>query len=201
MIGLKVIPVIKPPSWQNIVKQIEFGTAVGLTQTAKDGQKAVVDALAGTFTLRGNWWQQSNKFGIKIKPATKNDLSSEVRTAADWLELHETGGDKTRKGGGRLTIPTDNVRRNKRMIIPRAQRPMALKGKNTFIETTKRGETVLFKRVGRGKNQKIVALYILEPKVRIRKQSTFYAPIQAVVKRNLDRNIKAGIEKALATAR
>ena len=200
MIGLKVIQTLKPPGWASIVKQLEFGTAVGLTKTAKDAQQGVVSALQGTFTLRGNWWQQSNKFGIKIKPATKTDLSSEVRTLADWLEIHETGGDKTARGG-RVAVPTDNVRRNKRMIIPRAQRPAQLRGKNTFVEKTKSGETVLFKRVGRGKSQKIVALYILEPKVRIRKQSTFYEPIQRIVAANLDRNIKAGIQKALATAR
>jgi len=201
MIGLKIIQTLKPPSWQNIVKQLEFGTAGGLTKTAKDAQQGVVSALQGTFTLRGNWWNQSNKFGIKVKPATKNDLSSEVRTAADWLELHETGGDKTGRSGGRITVPTDNVRRNKRLIIPRAQRPQALKGKNSFIATNTRGETILYRRVGRGKNQKIVALYILEKKVRIRKQSTFYAPIEAIVKRNLDTNRRAGIQKALATAK
>ena len=87
------------------------------------------------------------------------------------------------------------------MIIPRAQRPAQLRGKNTFVEKTKSGETVLFRRVGRGKSQKIVALYILEPKVRIRKQSTFYEPIKRIVARNLDTNIRAGIQKALATAK
>lgn len=201
MIAISTRIIQRPPSAESIMKQINFGTAVGLTKTAKDGQAAVVSALGSTFTLRGNWFQQSNKFGIRIKSATKTDLSAAVQTNADWLELHETGGDKTRHGGGRLTVPTDNVRRNKRLIIPRSQRPQALRSKNTFIKVTKRGETVLFKRVGRGKNAKIVALYILESKVRIRKESTFYEPIQKIVAKNLSRNIEAGIQKALATAR
>jgi hypothetical protein len=197
MIGLKIIQTARPPSWQNIVKQIEFGTAVGLTQTAKDGQKASQDALRGTFIIR-NKWPEIGPYAIKIKPATKNDLASEVRTAADWLVAHETGEDKKAKSGD-VAVPTDQVRRNKRLIIPRGQRPRGL-GDKVFVLKTKHGP-VLAQRISRGKRKGLIVLYGLEKSVRIRKQSTFYAPIQAVVKRNLDRNIKAGIERALATAK
>jgi hypothetical protein len=179
------------------VKQLEFGTAVGLTQTAKDGQKAVQDALRGTFTIR-NKWPEIGPYAIKIKPATKNDLSSEVRTAADWLAVHETGGDKTAKSGD-VAVPTDQVRRNKRLIIPRGQRPKGL-GAKVFVLQTKHGP-VLAQRISRGKRKGLIILYGLEKSVRIKKQSTFFSPIEAIVKRNLDKNIKAGIQKALATAR
>jgi hypothetical protein len=83
-----------PPSAEKIYSNIRFGTAMGLTKTAKDGQSAVLGALKGTFTLRGSWFQPGNKFGIKIKAATKDDLSAEVRTMADWLKIHEDGGIK-----------------------------------------------------------------------------------------------------------
>jgi hypothetical protein len=191
--------VIKNFSPNEIIKQVNYGTAVGLTNTAKDGQTAVLKALGDTFTLRGQWFKQSMKYGIRIDMARKDKLQAAVKTAADWLEIHEKGGIKTSSAGHDLAIPTGEVRRNKRMIIPTAQRPRALREKKgIFILQTKNGR-VLFQRKGKGKNSKIVALYNLEPRARIKKASTFYEPIEKVVKRNLAGNIKAGIAKAFAT--
>lgn len=197
------LKLVQKPAVDKIVRNMNFGVALGLTETAKQGQSAVQNSLKGTFTLRGNWWQQSNKFGIKVKPARRDDLSAEVRTNADWLELHEKGGTKTARGGS-IAIPTENVRRNKRQIIPRAQRPGALRGKNTFVIKTAKGR-VLFQRFKRkvgtynGKPTRIKALYNLEPRASIRKQSTFFDPIDRVVKRRLDANIQVGLRKAFAT--
>lgn len=196
-IGLRLVK--RPPAVEKIIKNLNYGTAVGLTKTAKEGQAAVVASLGSTFTLRGNWWQQSNKFGIKIKPATREDLQAEVRTQADWLEIHEQGGTKTARGG-RLAIPTENVRRNKRQIIARANRPSALRGKRTFIIKTSKGD-VLYQRKYYGKRSVIVPLYNLEPRARIKKQSTFFDPIERIVKKNLHRNIEMEVRKALATMR
>jgi hypothetical protein len=187
-----------PPSADKIYKNIQFGTAMGLTQTAKDGQSAVLSSLKSTFTLRNDWAQPSNKFGIKIKPATKDDLSAEVRTNADWLKIHEEGGIKHAQSG-RLAIPTDNVRRNKRLIIPRNQRPKGLAGK-AFVLMTKKGP-VLAQRISRGKRKGLIVLYGLETSARIKKQSTFYEPIRKVVAARLNINIEAGIQKALDTMR
>ena len=76
---------------QSLQKQAVFATAVALTNTAKDAQADVLDSLAQTFTLRGKWFAPSNKFGIKVKTARKDDLQSAVYTDADWLIPHETG--------------------------------------------------------------------------------------------------------------
>src|SRR5688500_13708840 len=102
------------------MRNINFGLARGLTRTAKDGQQAVLGAVGGKFTLRSTWFQQNMRHGIKVKPARPHDLSAEVHTLANWLEKHETGKDKTAQGGA-VAVPTDQVRRNKRLIIPRAQ--------------------------------------------------------------------------------
>lgn len=185
-----------PPSAEKIMKNINFGTAKGLTQTAKEGQSAVVGALKGTFTLRGKWFEQSNRFGIKITPATKTKLTSEVKTAADWLEPHEEGKDKTPQGNT-LAVPTDQVRRNKRLIIPRGQRPKGLAAK-AFVLQTKRGP-VLAQRLKRGKRKGLIILYGLEKSVKIKKQSTFYDPIRKVIDRRLEKNIRDGIAFALKT--
>jgi hypothetical protein len=197
--GFSLKQITKPPGADKIIKNIEFGIAVGLTRTAKDGQAAVRGALKGHFTLR-NQWAEKGPYAIQIKPATKTDLESEVRTRADWLVLHEQGLTKTAKGGRRLAIPTENVRRNKRLIIPKAQRPGALRDKRTFIIKTSKGD-VLFQRRGKGKNSKLFALYDLEPKAKIKRVPVFHDPIDKVVKRRLNPNVEAEIRKALATMR
>lgn len=199
-VPITVKPVERPPSAAKIDKNLRFGIAKGLTDTAKEGQRAVLGALKGTFTIRGGWSNPSNRFGIKIKPAKRDDLSAEVRTRADWLELHEKGGTKRGRGGGRIAVPTENVRRTKRDIISRANRPGGLRNKRTFVIKTKRGD-VLYQRKYKGKRSHIVALYNLEPRVQIKKRSTFFEPVSKVVRRRVERNVVAGMRHAIATMR
>lgn len=216
MIPVRVKLEKPPPNAAKIMKQINFGVATGLTKTAKEGQKASHGALRGTFTLRGNWYAQSNKFGIKVKPAKRDDLSAEVRTQADWLELHEKGGTKTARGGT-LAIPQTAIRpRGSTKKIVTRLKPRNLK--RTFVIKTKSGP-VLFQRVntyirhqgptlkgGPTRRRKrtgsdIQAVYSFEPRARIRKQSTFFKPIDTVVRRRLRTNIDAAVNKAFATMR
>jgi len=186
------------PSAEKIMKNIDFGTAKGLTKTAKQGQSAVVDALQSNFTLRGTWFNQNMRHGIKITPARKDKLQSSVHTLADWLEPHETGKDKTPRGGN-LAVPTDQVRRNKRSIIPKGQRPRGLAAK-AFVLQTKKGP-VLAQRLIKGKRKGLIILYGLEPQVKIKKRPTFRVPIEKVVKSNLKSNIAEGINDAIRTMR
>lgn len=197
--NIHVKTVERPPAAEKIVKNLNFGIARGLTRTAKDGQSAVLGALRGTFTLRGTWFNQNMRHGIKIKPAKPNDLVSEVRTLADWLEPHETGKDKAAFKGTHVVVPTDQVRRNKRLVIPRGQRPLGL-GSKAFVLQTKKGP-VLAQRITRGKRKGIIILYGLEKKVKIRKQSTFYEPIEKAVKRRGQKYIEDSIADALRTMR
>lgn len=196
---IHVHTVERPPAADKIVKNINFGTARGLTRIAKDGQSAVLGALRGTFTLRGSWFQQQNRFGIKIKPAKPNDLVSAVQTRANWIEPHEEGHEKEPIKGSHVAVPTDQVRRNKRLIIPRGQRPPGL-GSKAFVLQTKKGP-VLAQRITRGKRKGLIVLYGLERKVKIRKQPTFYEPIEKAVKRRGERAILESIEDALRTMR
>lgn len=181
-----------------VIKQVNYGTAVGLTRTAQKGQEAVVGALGSAFTLRGNWFQKQNKYGIKITPAKPDNLESQVKTLADWLALHETGGTKTAQGD--VAVPTDQVRRNKKLIIPRAQRPRGL-GAKAFIIQTKHGP-VLAARKGRGKNKQLVFLYNLKKSVPIKKQSTFFEPLEKLIKSGeTGRQMAVEIQKALDNIR
>jgi hypothetical protein len=187
---------------EKINKQMDFGTAVGLTRTAKRGQEAVRGALRGTFTLRGSWFEQQNKFGIKVKPATKTDLKSAVWTDADWLKIHEEGGDKSGKGGHRVAVPTVLFRpRSSTRKITRAMRPgVLLASGKAFIVKTDRGEVVAMHK-GRGDNERLQILYGLEGRVHVKKQSTFFEPIRKVVDRFLKYDVAEGIAYAWRTAK
>lgn len=184
---------------KKIAKQFAFASAQALTKTAKEAQIAIIDQLPEHFTLRGNWFQPGYKFGIKIKPAKKDNLKAIVGTDADWLEKFETGADKTPRNKF-LAIPTDNVRRSKRQIIQRGQRPGALRGKGDVVLQTKSGP-VLFVRQGRGKNKRLVALYNLEVKAKIRKNSAVIEPAVKVINGRLYKNFSESFIKALKTAR
>lgn len=178
----------------NLDKQISFATAQALTAVAKEAQTDVIATIEKTFTTRGKWYLPSNKFGIKIKAATKADLTAEVKTAADWLALHETGGVKTPQGKN-LAVPTTNVRRTKRQIITKGQRPKNLK--RAFIINTRSGP-VLFQR----KNKTtIVALYDLEPRVKIKKESTVIAPTVETVQKRFDAIFAERLANAVRTAK
>lgn len=187
-----------PFTTAQVMKQVNFGTARGLTQTAKDGQAASVSEIKEKFTTRGNWFNQNMRHGIRIKSAKPADLKADVHTDADWLEPHERGGTKTGRGN-RLGVPTFAMRpRGSKKILSARLRPKALlaAGK-AFIMQTPRGEVIA--RV-KGKDR-VEVLYGLEPSVKIKRTSTFYDPIRKVVDKNLKPNIDAGISHAFRTAR
>lgn len=184
----------------NLAKQVAFALSATLTALAKEAQTASVSSIESTFTVRNNWDKPSNAMGIKALPASKDDLSAAVVTRADWLTGHEEGEDKrpTRLGGN-LAIPTEDVRRTKRDIIQRGQRPRALAGK-AFVLKTRNGP-VLAKWQGRGKNKRLVILYRLKSHARIRKQSTVVAPTVKVFEKRFNPAFEQQLRKAIATAR
>jgi hypothetical protein len=203
MIDLIIKLIKAPPSADKLISNIRFGTAVGLTRTAKAAQAASVSAIQSAFTVRSNWYQQSNKFGIRITPATKQKLQSSVHTLAYWLEPHERGGKKTsRRPSGMLAVPQINVRRTKRQIIPKAQRPRNLKG--SFVIPTRSGPMIFIRAKRRSKagvregyDPNLRAYYALEPSVHLKRQSTFFDPIQKTVEQQLKQNIIREVENAL----
>lgn len=184
---------------EKVAKQMTFAAASALTKTAKEGQAAVIENLPKEFTLRTNWFEPKMRFGIRIKPAKKNSLRAEVGTDAEWLDKFETGKDKTPKNRF-LAIPMDNVRRNKKQLIQKSQRPAGLRGRGDVVLQTKSGP-VLFQRQGRGKKKRLVALYNLETKAKIRKVSPVLTPVVKIVKGRLMRNFNEEFIKALKTAK
>lgn len=185
---------------EKVAKQATFAAVKAINSIAKEGQSAVIDdELPKDFTLRTNWYKPSNRFGIRVRFANKNKLRAEVGTDAEFLDKFETGNDKTPKNEF-LAIPTDNVRRNKKQLIQRLQRPQGLRGRGDVVLPTKSGP-MLFQRQGRGKNKRLVALYNLEKRAKIQKLSPVIAPVVRVVNGKLMRNFNEEFIKALKTAR
>ncbi len=188
----------------DVKKQVAFGTAAALTATAKEAQKAVVGQLFDTFTIRGTWYLQSNEFGIRIKPADKRDDPpvAEVKTAADWLLLHETGGVK-QANGGRVAVPQQVVS-SRAAKIPASKRPRALS--KAFVLPTSSGPA-LFKRLKspsekvKGPDKRLLLLYTLENSVTIRKQPVFFPTVKKVYDERFQENLGKWLDKAFQTAR
>lgn len=184
----------------NVAKQVTFALAQTLTGVVKEAQGVSISNVESTFTVRNNWDKPSNAMGIKALPATKTDLSAALVTRADWLIPHEGGEDKTPEGRA-LAIPSKNVRRSKRDIIQRSQRPKALRGKRDVVLRLKGGGLGLFQRKGRGRNGKLVFLYTLAERARIRRQPTVVEPAVKVFERKFDKLFFDNLRKALRSAR
>jgi hypothetical protein len=179
-------------------RQLTYAAARALTKTAQDSQAASIDAIRRTFTTRGSWYQPSSRFGVRITPATVGRLESSVKTAADWLIPHETGEDKVAQGGGMLAIPMvgrGRPRPSQRSKVRRDLKPAALGQRGVVIET-RRGP-VLFAR----QDKRLVAMYGLERRARIRKRSTVIEPTIETVAKNFGDNLGAAITEALRTAK
>ena len=189
------------PSAAKIIKNLDFGTAVGLTKTAKEGQAAVFGAVKGTFKGPNNWLR--SPIGIKITPATPRTLRSEVKTSAKFLPLQDEGGTKL-PYGNHLCIPATKGPLAGRRRIPPNMRPKALmdSGKG-FITTTKSGTKIMGVRglKSRGKYAGFTIMYVMVPKANIKAAKVFHDPIQKVVDRRLGLNIRNGIDHALKTMR
>lgn len=195
----------RPPSAEKLLKNITFGIAVGLTKTAKEGQAAVVGAIGGKFNNRTPWYKGGSPIAIKITPATREKLESEVKTAARFLPLQDVGGIKLPYGKD-LAMPADIGPLKGKKRIPENLRPGNLKntfGRDKVVEiTTKSGTRLLCVRGDTRTSQwsqQLVPMYVLIKRARIKPAEVFHEPIQKVVDRRLAKNIGEGINKALAT--
>lgn len=175
-------------------KQLPFAYAKALTMTAQDVQKTVLETLPSTFTLRTGWWKPSNKYGFKVKAATKTNLQSEVYTIAPWMILQEEGGTQTPRKKF-LAIPTDQVKRTKRDLIRATQKPYALK--RSFIVTTKTGQKLLLQR--KSKNT-IQTMYVFEKKAEIKPVLHFYRTGQIMALARFKVNFAQAFSEAIRTA-
>jgi hypothetical protein len=180
----------------NIEKQTTYGISIGLNKLAEHIRKSELESAKQEFTLRGKWYQPKNRYGFNIKYANKSYPVATVFTRADWLALHTEGGVKS--SSGRLAIPTADVKRNKQDMVKRGSKPRAIKG--SFLMHTQKGDAIAVRK-GRGKSKKLVIMYWLEDKARIKKRFDFNKIGEKVYERNAQRYLSEGIAHAWRTAK
>ena len=182
-------------------KQIVFAAAKSLTQVAKESQKAVIDGIQGDFTIRSDWYLPSRKYGIRIKTATKQDLSAEVKSSADWLAAQELGQTHTPRGGRQeIAVPTSAIQPTGREVIRRPLRPRGSKNRKAFIITSHRGNRLLVKRVG-PRPQDIIVLYVLERSAPRKKKTPMTTAVKRTVEQRFGSIFNRNLKDAIATAK
>ena len=142
-------------------KQIPFAVAKTLTNVAQKSQDEVRKSIKEKFFIR----KKSGGFesSIRIKPATKSNLTAEVYTMAAFAALQQTGGTKKAKDG-RLAIPSyQSINQVKKRSDSNS--PSSYLAGDAFKMKTKSGQGVIAQR--KGKELKI--LYFLHKSADINK--------------------------------
>jgi len=174
-------------------KQLPFALSKAINQVAKEVVKAEQQEIRSIFTVR-NQWPEKGPLSVRIvRYAKKGDLTAVLSSGATFLSLHVTGGTKTPRGQ-HIAVPTAAVRRTKRDIIRKQDRPRNIKG--SFVVPTSRGPML-----ARRKGKQIDLLYGLERSARIKPTFRWYETAQQTVDRTWRREIEQAIEYAIKTAR
>jgi hypothetical protein len=184
-------------------KNTRFALGSSLTKTAKLGQAASIKEIQSDFTIRTGWL--NSPFGIKVQPATKDNLTAVIGTAADWLEKfvqQPAGAIYINPPQGRfLAVPLEGARRTKRGLIARSARPRAIIGKGDFIIITKHGERILYQRRGRGVRSQMIPMYLLIHEAKIREKDILFGPVTRAFEQNFTRILAEQTEIAFKTAK
>lgn len=195
---------------RQIPRAIVHATKQTCIATVQESQKVVQAKIKSVFVVRGNWYLESNRFGIHVRyPRSRDDLSARLETAADWLEEHETSGTRTPdRHEGHLAVPQVGAARPSiGSVVPAALKPRrilpnaSLIGSRALIRTsgrssTNQGKRFTFKQTPFFLNRKGTAIferlpgnhlklfYTLTRSSHIKKESTVTEPtIETVVTR------------------
>ena len=143
-------------------RQIPFIAAKSLTNVAQKSQAEVKKHIRDEFHIR----KKSGGFesSIRIKPANKKNLTSEVYTMAAFASLQQTGGKKKARDG-RLAIPIyNNIKDVKRKTAKNS--PSAYLAGDAFKMRTKSGKEVIAQR----KRGSLKILYFLRKEADVEKR-------------------------------
>ena len=143
-------------------RQIPFIAAKSLTNVAQKSQTEVKKHIRDEFHIR----KKSGGFesSIRIKPANKKNLTSQIYTMAAFTSLQQTGGKKKARDG-RLAIPIyNNIKDIKRKTAKNS--PSAYLAGDAFKMRTKSGKEVIAQRKRGG----LKILYFLRKEADIEKR-------------------------------
>lgn len=172
------------PMLKSMIMNMPREVVKTLNYLAYDSRDSFIKSqLPDKFTLRKAWWKPGNQFGFNVQKATTANMTATIYTAAPWMSLHELGGNKLPRLE-HIALPTEQVRRTKRDLIMKSQRPMALK-KAFFLNTDDGGE-VLAMNFGRGKNRITKVMYTLRHKTHVWPRLRFKKYIEQYVLANAE---------------
>ena len=170
-------------------KHIPFAVAKTLTQIAQQSQQEVRKNIREKFFIR----KKSGGFesSIRIKPATKTKLTSEVYTMAAFAALQQTGGLKQAKDG-RLAIPSyQSINQVKKRSDSNS--PSSYLAGDAFKIKTKSGAEAIAQR--KGKEFKI--LFFLRKSAQVDKKLDMIEITTNTVKDRFDAQLKGNVSDIL----
>jgi hypothetical protein len=170
-------------------KQVPFAVAKTLTNIAQKSQEEVRKNIREKFFIR----KKSGGFesSIRIKPATKRNLTAQVYTMATFAALQQTGGTKKAKDG-RLAIPAYQAI-NKVKKRSDSNSPSTYLAGDAFKIKTKSGQEVIAHR--KGKELKI--LFFLRKNARVDKRLDMIETTTKTVKDRFDGQFSSNLSEAL----
>lgn len=168
-------------------RQIPFAVAKTLTNIAQRSQEEVRKSIREKFFIR----KKSGGFesSIRIKPATKSSLTSEVYTMAAFAALQQTGGTKKSKDG-RLAIPSyQSINQVKKRSDSNS--PSHYLAGDAFKMKSKSGQEMIARR--NGKELKI--LYFLRKSAEIDKRLDMIELTTKTVKTRFDAQLMRNLNE------
>lgn len=116
-------------------------------------------------------------------------------TPAEIMGMQETGGTKRPRSGGRVAVPI-KAKRNKRDIIPKGQRPGALRGKPKIFKVANGSGAGIMRRIGH-KRYPVEILYWLKHGVTVKPAFGFKGTTSDTVSKRFGPNFVESLSQAM----
>lgn len=199
-----------PFALANAVSLVATGKVRGMSM-AGSVQERERARLASAFTLRRPEFilregvKVLDGFATKARPSIT--LGPSAR--ADFLDKFEAGGVKRPISGRSLAVPVD-VKRNKRDIVTRANRPRALLAKTGKFFIVRPGDASprarhlapgIYQRLGHGGRANVRLLYALTPEVHVDARLHFVDTATAAVRARWGEAFALAMADAIRTAK
>lgn len=176
------------PYLKKLIADLPKEVAKAINYLAYDARDEFLkNQLEKNFTLRKPWFKPGNAFGFNVTKATPDNTSATIFSRAPWMQMQETGGNKLPRRQ-HIALPTEQVRRSKKDLILKSQRPGAL-GAKLFHLKTDEGKDVLAMNFGRGKSRITKIMYTLRSKTHLWPRLKFKKSIEAYVKANAEKKL------------
>ena len=196
---------IKPPAnfAKQTLKDYNFACAYALTKTAQDVQAKTRAELAAKFTLRNKFTASS----VKIVPATKDNLESQVYSKAWYMPDQDTDGKRPAQ---ERWIPGDDFERAtginpKQKVIPKKLRKggifsQKLKGAGSrpFTIDTQSGARLVVARQSEKQYPLFVLWVIVNRAISIRGRRFFQEPAKKEYDKMIEQRFNEGVKKYLS---